>query len=766
MSRLFDTKPAAKWEEAYPLGNGRIGAMVFGQPGYERIQLNEDSVWYGEPVDRINPETKKSLPEVRELIRQGKIPEAEKRVMQSFSGIPQSQRPYQSAGDLWINWEGSMDAEAGYERELDLERAVASSISRGAYGETKRHYFVSAPDQVMVIHADAPGEQTLSLSALLTRGRFYETVKKVSDDTVMLLASCGEGGVRLAVAVKAVADGGEVQVAGEHLLVKAAKSVTLYVAAETTFYCGEDGTLPKYPEENGENSLIAVRAMLRLQEEQLQYVRRAVKRLDAAAEKGYEQILRDHETDYRSLFGRVRFRLAGQDTERLEYTRTYFDYGRYLLISCSRPGSLPANLQGIWNEEMQPCWDSKFTININTEMNYWPAEVCDLPECHRPLFDLLKRMRRRGRETARRMYGCRGMTAHHNTDIWADCAPQDICISATYWVMGAAWLCTHIRNHYEHTGDEAFLKEMYPVLKDAAVFFHDFLTEDQGELVTSPSISPENTYIMENGVMGCLCAGPSMDTQIVRDLLENYANVSQLLGIEDEDTGKNREILGRLPQTKIGKHGQIMEWREDYEEKEPGHRHISQLYALHPSGRITRDGTPELAQAAANTLARRLTYGGGHTGWSCAWIVNLYARLGDGDAALENLKKLYEKSTFPNMMDNHPMFDYFVFQIDGNFGATAGITEMILQSSPERTILLPALPGDWEEGEIEGLVLCGGAKADIYWRESKLKLCRIRARRAIRTRICYLDQQCEIDLPEDGRCVLKMTEGGLVCESV
>lgn len=759
MSRLFSTKAAEKWEEAYPLGNGRLGAMVFAQPGYEKIQLNEDSVWYGRPINRINSDAPKYLPEIRTLIRNGKIPEAEKLMEKALSGIPQSQRPYQSAGDLWINWEDTVCAKEGYERELDLKHAVVNSICKGEKGEVKKQYFTSHPDQVMVIHASSSEDSLLSCTSLLTRSKYYETVEKINDDTILMRASCGEGGVNLAVAVKAISEGGNVYVIGEHLCVRDAKNVTFYVAMETTFYCGEEGSLPDYSPEDGEDPVHAISKVLKQQLEADIHVKRALKRVNAAAEKGYEKVWEDHLTDYCPLFDRVKFSLGGKETEKLDYTKTYFDYGRYLLIASSRPGTLPANLQGIWNDKMEPTWDSKFTININTEMNYWPAEVCDLSECHLPLFDLLKRMQKRGREVAQKMYGCRGFVAHHNTDIWADCAPQDIWVSSAYWVMGAAWLCTHVWKHYEYTGDQTFLKEMYPVVKEASIFFHDFLIESNGELVTSPSISPENTYILPDGTKGCACEGPSMDTQILRDLLTIYDKSSEILGIEDEDTKHNKEVMARLPKEKIGKHGQIMEWREDYEEDEPGHRHISHVYAFHPSNQITVDGTPELAEAVRKTLDRRLTYGGGHTGWSCAWIINLFARLGDGEAAWDNMKKLFEKSTFPNMMDNHPLFDYFVFQIDGNFGATAAITEMILQSNSERNLLLPAIPKDWEEGSMEGLVMYGGAKADISWKDGELTSCKIYASRPFETRVCYKDQIFEVNLKENEEYVLIMGDG-------
>ena len=404
-------------------------------------------------------------------------------------------------------------------------------------------------------------------------------------------------------------------------------------------------------------------------------------------------------------------------------------------MASSRPGSLPATLQGIWNEAMEPCWDSKYTININTEMNYWPAEMCGLAECHLPLFDHLFRMWENGRRTAGEMYGCRGFVAHHNTDIWGDCAPQDIYVPATYWVMGAAWLCTHIWRHYLYTCDREFLKKMYPILEDAVLFFHDFLMEVDGNLMTCPSVSPENT-------------------EILRDLMEGYLSASEVLQVKSQMVEDTKKILEKIPGLSIGRHGQIMEWREDYEEQEPGHRHISHLYALHPSWQITPDKTPELAEAAERTLERRLAYGGGHTGWSCAWIVNFYARLGRGEEALENLNRLWSRSTFTNLMDNHPMGNGFVFQIDGNLGATAAIAEMLVQSDPDRVILLPALPKQWREGCVRGLTAVGGILVDLSWKEGKMTECVVCSPRDAERVFRYGEMSVTCGLQAGRRCAL------------
>jgi alpha-L-fucosidase 2 len=710
--------------------------MVFGGVWDETIALNEDSIWSGTFRNRVNPSAYENLERLRELIRAGESEKAEELVKTAF--FPVGDQPYyRPAGNLRITAVGgelgvsgdsgdlsvcgrsedlgtnglSEDSKVNglsgdlsemgdsgytdYRHELDLYSGVVTT-SFSVNGEhIRREVSCSFTRQAMYIRLSSPH---LNIHAYIDK-----TVMDTADNTLLYSIP---GGVPYAIAVSAVSDG-TVAVDGGKLAITGTEAViTLAIATSYRFsdydYTAKNlcrSAITRRFETDSTLKQMMSRSALTLCGEDLSYI----------------------PTDERL----ARFRETGNDNGLIT---TYWDYSKYLMISGSYPGSLPLNLQGIWNADEPPPWGCKFTVNINTEMNYWAAEAQNLPECVTPLFEHLKRMTEHGREVAREMYGARGAVCHHNTDLWGDCAPQDYWMPGTIWVMGLAWLSLHIWEHFEYCQNTDFLREHFYIMFEAARFFIDFLTvNERGEMVTCPSVSPENSYYTKDGKVATLCEAPSMDSQILYALFTAVAKSAEILGIED-NTGELAEIAKLrvlLPKPTVGQFGQLMEWAEDYLEPEPGHRHISHLFALYPGEQIDPPGdynnTPDLTAAAKVTLNRRLEGGGGHTGWSRAWLINMFARLGDGEAVYDNIAKLLQNSTSQNLFDMHPPF-----QIDGNFGGGAGITECLVQSHGGNIRLLPALPKAFHSGELRGIRLRGGYFLHyMKWEDGKVTTARI-----------------------------------------
>ena len=732
---LWYNKPATDWNMALPAGNGRLGCMQFGGVAHEQFQLNEDSLWSGGPMHRLNPDAADTLPKVQALLRQGKVPEAERLALNGLSSTPCGMRAYQPLGDLILDFDDlSTDADC-YKRSLDLETGSLNVRFIVGNAHYERETFISYPDGVLVLRVSVDSPQGLSLRCRLNRKR-CEKAGHLDNSTTYFTGN--SNGIRYAAAVRlAEYDGGTSRVVGDTVLLCGVKSAVFLLAAATTYR----ETFP----------LQAVTSCL-----------------NNAAKQSYDELKKRHLDYICKNFSTCHLNLASDWTlerlptdVRLKYAATqadpgldalYFQYGRWLLFAASRPGSLPANLQGIWNDSFFPPWDSKFTININTEMNYWPAAVCGLASCEEPLFDLLARMVPNGQHTAQEMYGCRGFVAHHNTDLWGDTDPQDRYLPASFWPMGAAWLCTHIWRYYLYSCDVQFLRSRFTILEQAVLFFIDFLEQDEdGFYVTNPSVSPENTYILPSGVHGNLCIGSTMDMQILHELFAGYLVAAAELDVSNETTHVAATILPKLRPMRIGKDGRLLEWGGEYGEVEPGHRHISHLYALAPGNEISTLATPKWADAARKTLEYRLANGGGYTGWSRAWIALLWVRLGEGSKWEECLRELYANSTFPNLMDNHPSKHGPVFQMDGNSGMLAAMAECLVQiiyegMKPQAVSLLPALPPSWQSGSVMGLRLPGGASADILWEKEILLKTTLHATAPWRMRLHYANIDAEIEL--------------------
>jgi alpha-L-fucosidase 2 len=779
---LWYRQPAKVWTDALPIGNGRLGAMVFGGINEERLQLNEDTLWSGYPRDWNNPHASEVLPEIRKLVLEEQRYKEADRVCRQMQGI--YNESYQPLGNLHLKREREAETNE-YRRELDLDTGIARVVFSTGGVTFTREVFSTAPDQVIVLRIsaslpnsldfkvtlDSPlrsGSEAVGKNMLRLYGKAPAHVVPnyvEAKDPVVYDDAAGKG-MRFECWLHARNKGGKIETSRDGLRIAGASEVTILLAAGTGYRGFE-----QMPDRSAE-----------------EIAKGCKDRLTAVAKKPYALLRADHIKDHQALFRRVTLDLgktsdaALPTDERLkkfvadgadqQLLALYFQYGRYLLIASSRAGSQPANLQGIWSELVRPPWSSNWTANINVQMNYWLAETGNLSECHAQLFDLIEGLTKTGRKTAEVNYKAHGWVSHHNVDLWRQSAPVGDFGKGdptwANWQMSGPWLCAHLWEHYLFTGDERFLRERaYPAMKGSAEFYLDWLIENpHGGLTTCPSFSTENSFLSPDGQHCVTSAGCTMDSALLRELFSNCETAARVLGVDGDSRDTLRAKIALLPPYKVGRFGQLQEWSEDFEEDTPGQRHMSHLYPLYPGGELTSQKKVEFWKAARVSLERRLAAGGGYTGWSRAWVICLWARLLDGERAHESLSRLLEHSTGPNLFDTHPAGTGWIFQIDGNFGAAAGLAEMLLQSHEDVLRLLPALPKGWPKGSVSGLRARGGIAVDLAWAGGNATLVTLRPGLAREQKIVLPAGASKVAVTESGKAVTAAIENGAVALSL